>query len=102
MGEPIGSAPGFRRPVLVVQNDVLNASGIRTVGIVSLSSNLELSTARGNVLVTAEGTGLGMDSVVNVTQLLTIDQQQLEERIGRLTPWQMRMVESGLRMVFDL
>jgi mRNA interferase MazF len=85
-----------------VQNDVLNASGIRTVVIVSLSSNLELSTARGNVLVTAEGTGLAMDSVVNVTQLLTINQQQLEERIGRLTPWQMRMVESGLRMVFDL
>ena len=102
LGEPVGSAPGYRRPVLVVQTDVVNASGLQTVIIVSLSSNLELSTARGNVLVTAEETGLAMDSVVNVTQFLTVDKRQLEGKIGRLTPRLMSVVDAGLRTILGL
>ena len=80
--EPIGSGPGYRRPVLVVQSDYFNTSGIQTVLIAVLSGNLRLGKLPGNVLIPAQLTGLKLDSVVNVSQVLSIDRDLLTEFVG--------------------
>jgi mRNA interferase MazF len=82
---PTGSGPGYRRPVLIVQTDEFNASRIRTVVVVALTTNLKLAAARGNLLCGRRETGLPKDSVVNVSQVLTIDKSLLVERAGHLS-----------------
>ena len=83
---PVGSAPGFRRPVVVVQGDALNRSRISTVVCVPLTSNLRWADAPGNVLLSARLTGLPKDSVANVSQVLTLDRDLLEGRVSFLPP----------------
>ena len=100
--EPVGSEPGFRRPVLVVQADSFNRSRIRTVLVVSLSSNLALAQAPGNVLVPAGLGGLPQDSVANVSQVLTCDRDFLTARIGLLGDGLLGKVDQGLRLVLGL
>ncbi len=73
LGEPRGSEPGFRRPVVVVQNDSFNRSKIATVVCVPLTSNLHWAQAPGNVTLSAKATGLPKDSVANVSQVVTLD-----------------------------
>ncbi len=102
LAEPRGSQPGFRRPLLVVQADAFNRSRIRTVIGVVLTSNTRLLDAPGNVLLPASSTGLPKDSVANVTQVVTLDEDFLAERAGRLTARLMARVEAGLRLVLDL
>lgn len=102
LGEPAGSEPGFRRPVLVVQNDAFNRSRLRTVLAIVLSSNLRLVDAPGNVLIPAKASALPKDSVANVSQIVTIDCDFLTELAGRVRGQQMRDVENGLRLVLDL
>jgi mRNA interferase MazF len=85
LGEPAGSEPGFRRPVVVVQSDAFNASSLRTVLCVVLTSNVKWGEAPGNVLRSARATGLPKPSVANVSQLVTIDRTALTERAGRLS-----------------
>ena len=102
LDEPRESEPGFRRPVLIVQADAFNRSRLRTVIGVALSSNMRLLDAPGNVLLQAAGTGLPRDSVANVTQLLTIDENYLTERAGQVSRRFMRQVENGLRLVLGL
>jgi len=97
--EPTGSAPGFRRPVLVVQGDSLNRSRIATVVCVTLTSNLTWATAPGNVLLPAKLTGLPKDSVANVSQLMTIDKAELIERMGKLPKRTLELVLSGIDVV---
>ena len=82
--DPQGSAPGYRRPLLIVQNDLFNRSRLRTVLAVVLTGNLRLVDAPGNVLVPAKASGLPRDSVANVSQVITIDRNALTERVGRL------------------
>lgn len=100
--EPRGSEPGFRRPILVVQADSFNRSRLRTVLGVVLTSNLKLLDAPGNVLLPAKITGLPKDSVANVTQVVTLDEEYLAERIGRVPPKVMAHVDAGLKLVLDL
>lgn len=100
--EPSASEPGYRRPVLVVQSDEFNRSRIRTVVAVALTTNLRLAAAPGNLLVAAEYTGLSRDSVVNVSQIVTLDKAFLTERAGRLEGRVMLTVEDGIRMVLAL
>jgi mRNA interferase MazF len=102
LDEPSGSAPGFRRPVLVVQDDAFNRSRIRTVIAVVLTSNLRLVDAPGNVLIPAKAVGLPRDSVANVSQVITIDRDFLTEPVGRLRGQLLRNVEMGLRLVLGL
>jgi mRNA interferase MazF len=102
LGEPGGSAPGFRRPVLIVQADAFNRSRIRTLVTVILSSNLRLLDAPGNVLVPARLSGLPKDSVANVSQVVTLDRGDLREPAGRLDAATLRQVEAGLRLVLQL
>jgi mRNA interferase MazF len=99
LAEPIGSAPGYRRPVIVLQSDPLNRSQIATVVCVVLTSNLRWSIAPGNVLLVAKHTGLDRDSVANVSQLVTIDKRQLAERVGKVPRKQMEGVFSGIDLI---
>jgi mRNA interferase MazF len=102
LGEPAGSEPGFRRPVLIVQSDAFNRSRIRTVIGLVLTSNLRLVDAPGNVLVPAKASGLPKDSVANVSQVLTIDKDFLVELAGRIKGRLLSDVDSGLRLVLGV
>ncbi len=99
LGDPIGSEPGYRRPVVVVQGNSFNASALRTVVCVVLTSNLKWADAPGNVLLAARTTGLGRPSVANVSQLVTLDRSALTERAGRLSASNLELVLSGIDIV---
>jgi mRNA interferase MazF len=100
--EPRRSEPGYRRPVLVVQANSFNRSRIQTVIVAVITSNTELADAPGNVLLPAELTGLPRDSVVNVSQLPTLDRGFLTEPAGALSTRLQVSVDGGLRTVLQL
>lgn len=100
--DPIGSEPGYRRPVLIIQDDTFSQSRLRTVIVVIVTSNIELANAPGNVLLAREKTSLPRDSVANVSQILTIDKSFLSERIGSLPMDLQEKVDEGLRTVLYL
>jgi mRNA interferase MazF len=97
--EPVGSGPGFRRPVLVVQGDSLNRSRLATIVCVPLTSNLRWADAPGNVLLSARSSGLSKDSVANVSQIVTIDRALLTERVGRVSKKHLELVFAGVDIV---
>jgi mRNA interferase MazF len=97
--DPVGSGPGFRRPVAIVQADAFNASAIATVVVVPLTSNLRLAAAPGNVLLPAERTGLPKDSVANVSQIVSIDRGILGDRVGQLATADLKLVLVGIDIV---
>ncbi len=99
---PTGSGPGYRRPVVVVQADRFNRSGIGTVVVAAVTSNTGLAVAPGNVLIARRESGLEKTSVVNVSQLLTVDRRLLVERIRTLPSRTMVRIDDGLRLVLDL
>lgn len=101
-GEPVGSAPGYRRPAVVISSDRFNRSRIATLILAAVTSNLRLAEAPGNVALPMEATGLPKPSVVNVTQLLTVDRQLLDGLIGKLPGTQMRAIDEGLRLALAL
>lgn len=96
LGLPRGSAPALRRPVVIISADSYNRSDLRTVTVVVLTINMQLAALPGNVSVPAEIDGIEVESVVNVTQIATIDRRALEERIGALPDWLMAHLDSGL------
>lgn len=102
LGEPVGSGPGYRHPVVVISTDTFNDSRISTVIVTVITSNLRLAVAPGNVRVAARETGLQKESVVNVSQVLTVDKGVLMERIGHLPGDRLTAVEAGLRDVMGL
>lgn len=102
LGEPDGSEPGFRRPILIVQDDAFNRSRLHTVIAVVLTTNLRLLDAPGNVLLPAKTTGLPKDSVANVSQVVTVDRDFLLEPAGRVRGQSLKDVETGLRLVLGL
>ena len=99
--DPGGSQPGYRRPVLVVSADAFNRSRLRTVLTAAITSNLALAEAPGNVAVPAEESGLPRDSVVNVSQLVTLDRTYLRERAGGIPDDMLDQLDRGLRLVLD-
>ena len=99
LGDPVGSAPGYRRPVLVVQGDPLNRSRIATVVCVPLTSNLKWAAAPGNVTLTARATGLDRDSIANVSLVVALDKAQLVERAGKVTARKLALVLAGIGVV---
>lgn len=99
LGDPAGSEPGYRRPVVVVQGDAFNASSLRTVVCVVLTSNTRWADAPGNVLLTARATGLPKPSVANVSQLVTLDRTALTARAGRLSTSNIDLVLAGVDVV---
>lgn len=99
---PTGSGPGFRRPVLVVQSDEFNASSIRTVLVAIIASNLALAAAPGNVRLERKHSRLARSSVINVSQVATLDRSLLTERVASLPRRLMGAVDAGLKLVLDL
>jgi mRNA interferase MazF len=99
---PAGSGPGFRRPVLVVQADPFNDSRIPTTIVAVITSNLALAEAPGNVRVGKAETGLSRSSVVNVSQVLTVDKGLLTARVRPLSAAVMAQIDNGLRLVLGL
>ena len=100
--EPTGSSPGLSRPVLIVQSERFNQSGIATIVIVAITKNIKLAAASGNVLLTPKQSGLPKESVVNVSQILTIDKKLLREYVGTLSAKKMEQVDNGLRLILSL
>ena len=100
--EPRGSGPGLRRPVVVVQADPFNRSRVRTVVVAVVTTNLSLADAPGNVELDESEGGLPYPSVINVSQLLTIDKEYLGELMGSLSAERMQEVDAGLRLVLSL
>lgn len=100
--QPRGSGPGFRRPLLVLQSDDFNASSIRTTICAVVTSNLRLAEAPGNVRLAQRAAGLSRDTVVNVSQLITVDKETLTSRIGRISAEALRDVDAGIRLVLSL
>lgn len=102
LGEPAGSRPAKRRPVLVVQSDPYNHSRLATILAAVVTSNTQLAMVPGNVFLPSVATGLPRDSVVNVTALVTLDKDELGSPVGRVPDGLMREVDQGLRRVLGL
>jgi mRNA interferase MazF len=100
--KPRGSEPGYPRPVLIVQSDQFNRSGIDTVIAAMITSNTRLANAPGNVLLARKASGLPKASVVNVSQLMTVDKAFLRERVKKLASNEFAKVEAGIRLVLSL
>ena len=96
LAEPLGSGPGFRRPVVVLQNDVFNRSRLGTVIVCALTTNLWLAKVPGNVLLDPGEAGLPRQSAVNVSQLVTLDKRLLLENIGTVAPARVREILQGV------
>jgi len=99
LGEPKGSKPGKRRPVLVIQADPYNASKLNTTLAAVITSNTALAAMPGNVFIPAIASGLPKDSVLNVTALVTLDKADLAPPVGRLPSSVMTEIDRGLRRV---
>ena len=99
---PSGLGPGYRRPVLIVQTNSFNVSQISTVLVAVITSNLALALAPGNVRISKSDSGLTKPSVVNISQVLTIDKLLLTERIGSLSGRTMDRINEGLKLVLSV
>jgi mRNA interferase MazF len=101
LGDPTGSAPGYRHPHVVVQNNVFNRSRINTVVVCVITSNLKRAEAPGNVLLGQGEANLPKPSVVNVSQLYTVDKADLVEKIGSLSPERVGQIVDGVRLLTE-
>lgn len=102
LGPAVGSRPASTRPVLVISADSYNASRLATVLAAVVTSNTALATMPGNTFLPATATGLPRDSVVNVTALVTLNKDDLAERVGEAPVLLMQEVDRGLRRVLGL
>jgi len=102
LSDAAGSSPGYRRPVLVVQSDAFNLSNINTVIVLAITSNLILANAPGNVFVSASQSSLPRDSVINVSQVITIDKTFLTDFVSTLSAKTMNQVEEGVKLALSL
>jgi mRNA interferase MazF len=100
--DPVGSGPGFKRPVVVIQANAFNSSQIATVIVAVITSNLALADAPGNLRISKSESGLPQTSVVNVSQLITIDKSVLTAKVKALPAATMQRVEDGLKLVLAL
>ncbi len=94
--DPAGSEPGYRRPVIVVQGDPLNRRRISTVVCVVATSNVRWAKAPGNVRLSKRESGLPRDSVVNASQIVTLDRSRLVDHVGRVGPDKLNVILSGI------
>ena len=101
LGEPTGSEPGYSHPHVVVQNDLFNRSRINTVVVCALTSNLQRASAPGNVLLRAREGGLPKRSVVNVSQIFTVDKAQFRVKIGALSSKRVLEILDGINLVLQ-
>lgn len=102
LSNPVGSGPGFKRPVLVIQANAFNDSKIATVIVAVIISNLALAHAPGNLRISKSDSGLAQASVVNVSQIITIDKSVLTAKVKMLPASAMTAVEHGFKLVLAL
>jgi mRNA interferase MazF len=101
LGEPTGSEPGYRHPHVVIQNNIFNRSRINTVVVCVITSNLRLAQAPGNILLGKGEGNLPKQSVVNVSQLFTVDKSDLVEKIGTLSLDRVQQILDGIKLVIE-
>jgi len=101
LGEPSGSQPGYRHPHVVVQNNIFNGSRLNTVVVCALTSNLKRAEAPGNVLLEKGEANLSKRSVVNITQIFTVDKADLVEKIGSLSRERVRQILDGILLLME-
>jgi mRNA interferase MazF len=100
-GEPSGSRPGYTHPAVVIQSDTFNKSAIDTVVVCEVTETLRLGKARGNVALVPGEANLPMQSVVNVSQIFTVNKTDLRDWIGRLDAFRVREVLDGLHLLLE-
>lgn len=101
LGIPSGSAPGFKHPHVVIQNNIFNLSRINTVVLCALTSNLKRAKAPGNVLLPKGEANLKKESVVNISQIITVDKSDLIEKIGSLSKTRLKDVLEGVKLLIE-
>lgn len=99
LSKPTGSEPGLRRPVVVVQSDMFNRSKIRTTVVCAITTNLSRSEAPGNVRLNKGEAGLKQVSVVNVSQIFTVDKGHLKDKLGRVSAKRVIQIIKGIELV---
>lgn len=102
LGVPRGSSPGYERPVVVIQSDTFNKTNIDSIAVAIITTSLRLAPMPGNVLLERGTGGVREDSVVNVTQLFTIDRSDLLEYWGKIPRDGIELIDQGLRLVLSL
>ena len=102
LGIPFGSEPGFKRPVIIIQDDAFNRSQIQTIIVASITTNLDLADAPGNVYLEKEDSGLPKDGVINISQISTIDKRRLTEKVCVLSQSTMAKVTYGIKLILNL
>lgn len=100
--QPVGSAPGYQRPILIIQANEFNRSNINTLVAVAISSNPRLAAAPGNILLSNKNSKLPRESVINVSQIITIDKSFLSEKVHTLAGAIMEQIDEGLRLVLKV
>ena len=100
-GPVTGSTPAERHPCVVMQSDIFNRSRIATTVVCLITSNVSLSRAPGNVALSKGAANLPKSSVVNVSQVLTVNKTELVERVGRLPASVVNVIRDGLQLLFD-
>ena len=101
LGEPGGSGPGYRHPHIVIQNNLFNSSIITTVVVCSLTSNLKRGLSPGNVTLKKGEANMPKKSIVNITQMYTLDKNDLEEKIGKVNSERMKEILSGVQLLTE-
>jgi mRNA interferase MazF len=101
LGIPKGSAPGYKHPHVVIQNNVFNASKINTVVVCALTSNLKRAKAPGNVLLRIGEGNLKKESIVNISQIVTVDKTDLIEKIGSLSQSRIKEIIEGVKLLVE-
>jgi len=98
---PKGSEPGYRHPHVVIQNNIFNLSRINTIVVCALTSNLKRAAAPGNVLLKKGEGNLPKESVVNISQVITVNKSDLTEKIGSLPPAKLKEVIEGVKLLIE-
>ncbi len=101
LGEPSGSEPGYRHPHIVIQNNIFNSSNINTVVVCALTSNLKRARAPGNVLLNKGEVSLPKKSIVNISQIYTVNKSDLVEKIGQVPEKRMYEILEGLKLLIE-
>lgn len=102
LGKPRGSSPGYKHPVIIIQSDYFNQTKINTLIAALITSNLSRAEMPGNIYLSERASGLGKESVINISQLITVDKADLLEFVGILSNKKMSQVDDGLRLVLSL
>lgn len=101
LGEPSGSEPGFRHPHIVIQNNIFNSSNINTVVVCSLTSNMQRAKAPGNVTLRKGEANLPKKSVVNISQIFTVNKSDLVEKMGQVSGERVCEILEGIKLLTE-